>query len=92
MRKRITRIAPLQLGKVFAVLYAIFSIPIAFIMALAAIFGSSTTAPSWGMIIAIPIFYVVFGFLFMALAAWIYNVVAGWTGGVEFVSEEMPDS
>ena len=92
MRQRISRIAPLQLGKVFAVIYAIFSIPIAIIMAIAAVFGPSTNAPSWGLIILIPICYVVFGFLFMALAAWIYNVVAGWTGGVEFVSEEMRDS
>ena len=39
MRKRITLIAPIQLGKVFAVLYAIFSIPIALIMIVAASFA-----------------------------------------------------
>lgn len=90
MRKRITRIAPLQLGKVFAVLYAIISIPIALIMALAASFGSAEQSiPLW-MIVAIPVFYVVFGFLFTALAAWLYNVAARWTGGVEYETGEVP--
>jgi len=28
--------------------------------------------------------YGIFGYVFTALTAWIYNVVAGWTGGVEF--------
>lgn len=92
MRKRITRIAPLQLGKVFAVLYAIFSIPIALIMGIAAAFGPPGQSMPLAMIVAIPVIYVVFGFLFMALAAWIYNVVAKWTGGVEYVAEEVTDA
>jgi hypothetical protein len=92
MRKRLTRIAAFQLGKVFAVLYAIFSIPIAVIMGIAASFGPPGQSMPIGMIVAIPVFYVVFGFLFMALAAWLYNVVAKWTGGVEYVTEELTDA
>jgi hypothetical protein len=34
----------------------------------------------------------VFGFLFTALAAWLYNVVAKWTGGVEYVTQDMPEA
>jgi hypothetical protein len=41
------------------------------------------------IIVAIPVIYIVFGSLFTALAAWIYNVVAEWTGGVEYVAEEV---
>lgn len=92
MRKRITRIAPFQLGKVFAVLYAIFSIPIALIMGIAASFAPSEQSMPLAMIVAIPVIYIVFGFLFTALAAWIYNVVAKWTGGVEYVAEEVTDA
>ena len=92
MRKRITRIAPFQLGKVFAVLYAIFSIPIALIMGIAASFGPPGQGVPLAMIVAIPVFYIVFGFLFMAFAAWLYNVVARWTGGIEYVTEEVPDA
>jgi hypothetical protein len=39
------------------------------------------------MCIFLPVFYAVFGGLFGMLAAWIYNVVAGWTGGIEFEVE-----
>lgn len=92
MRKRITRIAPFQLGKVFAVLYAIFSIPIALIMGIAASFAPSEQSMPLAMIVAIPVIYIVFGFLFTAMAAWIYNLVAKWTGGVEYVAEEVTDA
>ena len=92
MRKRITRIAPLQLGKVSAVLYAIFSIPIALFLAVASSFGPPEQAKSLALILVIPVFYIVFGFLFMALVAWIYNQVAKWTGGIEFVTVEMPEA
>jgi hypothetical protein len=34
-----------------------------------------------------PVFYGVLGFLLGILAAWIYNVVAKWTGGIEFEVE-----
>jgi hypothetical protein len=33
--------------------------------------------------IFLPVFYGVFGFLMGALAAWVYNLVSKWTGGIE---------
>ena len=92
MRKRISRIAPVQLGKVCAVLYAIFSIPIAVIMAIAASFAPQDSGMSFGFIVAMPVFYVVLGFVFMAIGALIYNLVAKWVGGVEYVTEEVSDA
>jgi hypothetical protein len=92
MRKRISRVAPFQMGKVFAVLYALFSIPFALVMGIFAIFDSSAQSMPFFMIIAIPVFYIVFGFLFTALAAWLYNVVAKWTGGIEYTTVEVPDA
>jgi hypothetical protein len=92
MRKRISRIAPVQLGKVCAVLYAIFSIPIAAIMAIAALFAPENSGKSFGLIIAMPVFYIVFGFIFMAIGALLYNLVAKWVGGVEYMTEEIPDA
>ena len=32
--------------------------------------------------------YAIFGYIFTALTTWIYNVVAKWTGGVEFTLSE----
>lgn len=37
--------------------------------------------------IMLPVFYAIFGGLFGMLMAWVYNVVASWTGGIEFVVE-----
>lgn len=36
--------------------------------------------------ILFPVLYLVFGFIFTAIAAWVYNLAAGWVGGVEHTS------
>jgi hypothetical protein len=92
MRKRIVRIAPVQLGKVAAVFYAIFSIPFALLMGIASALSPAKDAMPLWFVIAIPIFYVVAGFLFMALGAWVYNLIVKWTGGIEFESQEVSDA
>ncbi|HEX4331072.1 MAG TPA: hypothetical protein VH040_02935 [Usitatibacter sp.] len=93
MRKRISRIAPVQLGKVAAVVYGVLSIPIMAIMAIAALFGPhANSTVSLVMIVVFPIIYIVFGFIFMALGALIYNLAAKWVGGIEFVTEEVSEA
>lgn len=47
-----------------------------------------TTGPSGllfgaGAIVVLPIFYGVLGFVFAGIGAAIYNLVAGWVGGIE---------
>lgn len=37
----------------------------------------------------LPIIYAVVGFIGGVIAAFIYNLVAKWTGGVEFTTEEV---
>jgi hypothetical protein len=39
------------------------------------------------MVVFLPVFYAVIGGLMGMLAAWLYNVVAGWVGGIEFEVE-----
>jgi uncharacterized oligopeptide transporter (OPT) family protein len=89
MKKRIVRVAPFQVGKVAAVLYGLLSIPLVLIMAAATALAPASNPMGWVMIIVLPVFYVVFGFIFTAIAAWVYNLVAGWTGGIEFETEEI---
>jgi hypothetical protein len=36
-----------------------------------------------GAIIFLPLFYGVFGFIAGLITAWLYNVIAGWIGGLE---------
>ena len=92
MRKRIVRVSPIQAGKVLAVLYGLLSIPFALFMVVASSFGQGRGAGPMWFALAIPVLYFVFGFIFTAVAAWLYNVVAKWTGGIEFESREQPDA
>ena len=88
MIQRIRRLGIGQMAKVMGVLYFLIGIIFAAIMGL---FGSMM--PSAGedsvaifggvMLIALPILYGFFGFLAGALIAWLYNIVAGFTGGLE---------
>jgi hypothetical protein len=85
MRKQIVNIAPLQTAKVFAVLYFLMSLP--FIAMMAVMFSfSNSPAPSLIMLIIFPFFYLIFGFIFTVIAAWIYNLAASWVGGIEYTS------
>jgi predicted Co/Zn/Cd cation transporter (cation efflux family) len=84
MQRRVTRIAPWQAGKFFAVLYFImgllFAIPVAFFSAAApeqAGFGV-------GFAIALPFVYALSGLIFVPIACWIFNLVAKLVGGLDF--------
>ena len=41
------------------------------------------------MAIVFPIMYAVLGFIFGVIGAAIYNLVAGWTGGIEFTLSDV---
>jgi len=78
-------------AKVFGITYA--CIGLLFIpFAVLGGFASMISAQSHGAIssavflflgLLAPFFYGVIGFIFGALWAWIYNLVAGWVGGIE---------
>lgn len=86
-KRRLLRISPLQLGIVAAVFYLIISIPFVllfwFIGSRYAPAGAAT--PFRGVIMMfVPLGYATFGFIFAILAAWIYNLVARFSGGIEY--------
>jgi hypothetical protein len=84
-------IAPLQLGKVFGLLYGVLGllfVPFFLIMA--------TVTPQLppgqrgvfaimglGFAVAAPLIYGVMGFLFGVIGGALYNLVAKWVGGIE---------
>ncbi|MDP9111280.1 MAG: hypothetical protein M3M96_06590 [Candidatus Eremiobacteraeota bacterium] len=90
MVTRITNIAPLKLAVFAGILYALLGIIIALLfvpmMAMMAAFGGHVS-PGFGMgmgaIVVLPLMYGVLGFIGGLVTAAIYNLVAGWTGGVE---------
>lgn len=87
MKKQIIRVSPVQTAKVFAILYFLMSLPMVAFMALTLSFAPAPRpGPGLGFLIMFPILYLVFGFIFTAIGAWVYNLVAGWVGGVEYTS------
>lgn len=90
-KRRIKRIAPLQLGKMLAVLYGImglFLIPVFLIASFAASQMPEEQrvgmmAFGVGFAVFAPVMYAAMGFILGALGALIYNVVAKWIGGIE---------
>ncbi|MDX8400547.1 MAG: DUF3566 domain-containing protein [Gallionellaceae bacterium] len=91
MKKQITNISPFQTAKVAALLYFVISLPFVVIMGLMFAFapGPKPAMMGVGMMIAIPFCYLVIGFIFTIIAAWVYNIVAKLVGGIEFTTTEI---
>jgi hypothetical protein len=79
---RVTRIAPLQAGKIAAVLYGILGVATVPFVLLAGAGGGSHPLPLSAPLLFIPL-YAVAGFVMTVSMAWLYNVVAERIGGVE---------
>ena len=96
----IRRVAPLSVAKISGALYAIMGLFIGAIFSLISIvssaFAQQGSQAGLGVlfgaaaIIALPIFYGVVGFIGSALAALIYNALAGWLGGIEIEVDARP--
>lgn len=89
------RIGVLSLGIVSGAIYAILGLIFGGIFSLISIFTITfSKSPAilafifgTGAVIFLPIIYGLMGFLFGMLTAAIYNLIAGWTGGLELEFE-----
>jgi hypothetical protein len=93
--KRLTRIAPWQAGKLFAVVYflvsLVFVIPMELVALLVSAPAGSKAHLSPGLILLFPFIYALVALVFVPLACWIYNVAANWVGGlVVTVADDAP--
>jgi hypothetical protein len=89
----IKRFEPLSVGKIAGILYAAIGLVIGVIVSLAATIGGLAGHSDFGAftgglvgigaIIILPIFYGVLGFVVAIIAAWLYNLAAGFVGGIE---------
>ena len=90
----IRRVGPLSFAKVSGVLYALMGLLLGGIFSLVSIVGGAF-APQGseagmagmlfgvGAIVILPVFYGVLGFVMSLIGAALYNVIAGWVGGIE---------
>ena len=95
MKKQLTHLAPLRAGIVLGVLYGILSLIAVPFFLIVAIIGSKSGSPApavfgIGFAIMLPVIYATVGFIGGIIAAAIYNLVAKWTGGLEFEVRDVP--
>lgn len=88
MKKQIIRVSPFQTAKISALIYLLVSLPLVAFMAIS--FAFSPMPPMGaGFLLLLPILYMVLGFIFTAIGAWVYNLAAGWVGGIEYTAVEI---
>jgi len=96
MTKKITRIAPWQAGKLFAVIYFFVGLIVVVPMELAAMLAPTPGGPgphlTPGLIILFPVIYALAGLVFVPLECWIYNIAARLVGGIEVTVADRPDA
>jgi hypothetical protein len=89
--RRIKRVAPLQLGKISGLVYAILGLLICPIFLLAFVFAPAAQAQQRvgvmalgaGFALFLPVLYGIAGFVGGVVSAFIYNIIAKWIGGIE---------
>lgn len=87
MTKRLSRIAPWQAGKLFALIYFAMSlllvIPMALMSAYAPIPPNAKPHFGLGFLLFVPFLYALAGLIFVPFGCWIYNTAAKLIGGLE---------
>ena len=83
MRQQVRSFGVGQTAKVFGVLYALMGVLFLPFFLLVAMFSPSQNGFGVGLAVFLPILYGVGAFVFTAIGCFIYNLVAGWVGGIE---------
>ena len=97
MIQRLRRLSVDQMAKVLGVLYFLLGLIVAVIFGLLGSMIPTSEASEGvtffgrGFVIAMPFLYGILGVIFGALIAALYNLVAGWTGGMEFEFDSMSE-
>ena len=83
--QRIRRFDPVQMAKVMGAIYGILGLLFSPIFILASMAAPEEAGFNFGIgfAIAIPLLYACVGAIGTLIAAALYNVVAGWVGGIE---------
>jgi hypothetical protein len=93
MVTRLKRVDPLSFAVVSGVLYGLLSIVFVIIVGiLVAMRAPFQSGPPLTILVFLPVIYAVLGFIFGAITAFLYNLVAGWTGGVEITFGPWPSA
>jgi hypothetical protein len=95
MSKQLSRIAPWQAGKLFAVMYFFLSLIFIIPMILIAAIAPTPTGPgihfSVGALLLFPFVYALVALIFVPLVCWFYNTAAKFVGGIQVTVTEIAD-
>ena len=80
---RIERFGVGQTAKVLGVLYGVMGLVFVPFFLVVAMFSPSESDFGLGFAIVLPLLYGLAGFVFTAIGCLLYNLVAGWVGGIE---------
>ena len=96
MTKKLSRIAPWQAGKLFAIVYFLLSLFFVIPMELLALLAPTQSRPgphfSPGVILLFPFLYALAALIFVPIGCWIYNVAAQLVGGLEIAVADSSDA
>jgi hypothetical protein len=85
MKQQVARFSPHQNGKVMAVLMAVVSLIFLLpFMLIGSMFGLGGGRGSLWMLIAMPVFYLIFTYIAFAIGCALYNVLVPFIGGFEY--------
>lgn len=97
---QIKRVGVFSVGKVFGALYGLMGLIFGVIFSCISLLGSAAAFSSEvgnngafglifgvGSIIFLPLFYGIAGFIVGIIMAALYNLIAGWIGGIEIYTE-----
>jgi hypothetical protein len=83
MKKQVIRISILQSSKIMTALYVLMGCIYSIVAVPMIVFGSPPIRIMGVVYLFMPIILGIFGFVFFVIFAAIYNLLAGWLGGVE---------
>ena len=89
MKKQLARISILQSSKIITALYVLFGFIYTLIGIPMIIFGGEGMMIMGIIYAAMPIVMGILGFIFFAIFAAVYNLLAKWLGGVEVVVSDI---
>ena len=89
MKQQIARLSPHQNGKVFAVMMAVTSLIflIPFVLLFSTFAPATSGAPPMLAILIVPVVYLIFGYISVAIGCALYNLLYNFVGGIEFESK-----
>jgi hypothetical protein len=91
MKKQIVRISILQSSKIVVALYFFLGFVYTLIGIPMAVFGAHQIRVMGIVYCFGPVLMAVIGFIFFALSAAVYNLLAGWLGGFEFEVKDIQE-